>query len=340
MPTAGKASHAVAAPDKFRGTLNAGEAAGAMARGAEAAGWSCTALPLADGGEGTLDALGGPNRVSRVTGPLGDPVEAGWRLEGETAFVEMAQASGLQLAGGAGANDALRATTRGTGELVVAAARGGARRIVVGVGGSATTDGGLGALEALDGLVPFADHGLEVQVACDVTTAFTDAAAVFAPQKGASPEDVESLTARLRDLLAAYEERFGRDVAALAGGGAAGGLAGGLAAAGASLSPGFELVAGLLGLDDALARADLVLTGEGRLDATSFAGKVVGGIVARCTARGIPVVAVVGDAAPETRGRIDAVSLVERFGPERALHDTAACVSLVVEERLGSRAPR
>jgi glycerate kinase len=252
----------------------------------------------------------------------------------------MAQASGLQLAGGAGANDALRATTRGTGELVAAAARGGARRIVVGVGGSATTDGGLGALEALDTLVPFADHGLEVQVACDVTTAFTDAAAVFAPQKGASPEDVESLTARLRELLAAYEERFGKDVAALAGGGAAGGLAGGLAAAGATLSPGFELVAGLLGLDDALARADLVLTGEGRLDATSFAGKVVGGIVARSTARGIPVVAVVGDAAPETRGRIDAVSLVERFGSERALQDTAACVSLVVEERLGGRSPR
>jgi glycerate kinase len=272
-----------------------------------------------------------------VTGPLGDPVEAGWRLEGETAFVEMARASGLELAGGAGANDPLRATTRGTGELVAAAASAGARRIVVGVGGSATTDGGLGALEALDGLLPFGDHHLEVQVACDVTTMFTDAAVVFAPQKGAGPEDVEVLTGRLRGLLAVYEERFGRDIAALPGGGAAGGLAGGLAAAGASVSPGFELVAGLLGLDGALAGAELVLTGEGRLDATSFAGKVVGGVVARCRARDIPVVAVVGDAAPETRGCVDAISLVERFGPEQALHETAVCVRLAVEERLGGR---
>lgn len=329
---------ALAAPDKFRGSLGAREAAAAIAAGAAAAGWVCRQLPLADGGEGTLDALGGANRVTRVCGPLGKPVEAPWRLDGDLAVVEMAQASGLELAGGAAGNDPLGATTRGTGELVAAAAQAGARRIVVGVGGSATTDGGAGALEALRGLVPFAAHGLDVRVACDVTTRFADAARVFAPQKGADAGAVECLERRLHGLVAEYAARFGVDVSTLAGGGAAGGLAGGLAAAGATLEPGFELVARLLRLDEALAAADLVVTGEGRLDETSFAGKVVGELARRCGERGVPLLAVVGDAAPEVAGRVDAVSLVERFGLERALTDTAACVALAVEQRLGAAA--
>src|SRR5205823_3062176 len=148
-------------------------------------------LPLADGGEGTLDALGGANRLSRVTGPLGEPVEAEWRLGHGDAVIEMARASGLTLAGGRERNDPLAATARGTGELIAAAIAAGAERILVAVGGSATTDGGLGAVEAL-GWEPFRT---EVEVACDVRTPFLEAARVFGPQKGADPAQVEELTA-------------------------------------------------------------------------------------------------------------------------------------------------
>lgn len=139
---------AVAAPDKFRDSVTAAQAARAIAAGAAAVGWTCREVPLADGGEGTLDALGGPNRVTRVTGPLGDPVKAGWRIDGETAVIEMARASSLAVAGGRAANKPLLASTHGTGELIAAAISAGARHIV-GVGGSATTDGGFGAPEAL-----------------------------------------------------------------------------------------------------------------------------------------------------------------------------------------------
>ncbi|MFN8222951.1 MAG: glycerate kinase [Gaiellales bacterium] len=326
----------LAAPDKFRGTASAAEVAGAIAAGAERAGWGCVLLPLADGGEGLLAALGGANRYAQVTGPLGEPVEAGWRLEGTTAVVEMALASGLVLAGGRHHNDPEAATTAGTGELVAAAAAAGARTIVVGLGGSATTDGGDGALAALDGLVPFPEHGLEVRVACDVQTTFVDAARVFGPQKGAGPAQVKRLTARLERLADEYERRFGADVRGLPGAGAAGGLAGGLAAAGATLEPGFGLVAGLVGLDDALARAGLVVTGEGRLDETSFAGKVVGSLLERCRGT-IPVFAVVGAAAGDFHDRLDYVSLVERFGESAARADTLTCIERVVEAELERR---
>ena len=218
----------LAAPDKFRGTLTAREAAAAIAAGAARAGWNAVELPLADGGEGTLDALGGGNRRTRVTGPLGAPVEAKWRLEEDgTALIEAAQACGLSLAGGAERNDPLAATCRGVGELVAAAVAEGATRIVVAVGGVASTDGGAGALEALPASLP------PLEVACDVDARFLDAADVFAPQKGATPEQVEILRARLGRL----------DVPDLPGAGAAGGLAGGLAARGARLVPGFDLVA-------------------------------------------------------------------------------------------------
>jgi len=270
---------AVACPDKFRGTLTAAEAAAAMARGLRSAGVEEVAeIPLADGGEGTLDALlaarGGSRRTARVTGPLGDAVEAEWALLPDgTAVVEMARASGLALV--AGRNDPLRASTRGTGELIAVALRGGAKRVVVGVGGSATTDGGLAAVEALG----WSLAGADVTVACDVTTPFLDAASVYGPQKGASDAQAGLLTRRLGRLAEQYLDRTGVDVTGLEGGGAAGGLAGGLAAIGARLEPGFDVVAQAAGLEAAMADADLVITGEGRLDATSFTGKVVGGVL-------------------------------------------------------------
>jgi glycerate 2-kinase len=277
-------TRAICCPDKFRSTLTAAAAAEAMASGLRDAGIEDTrTCPLADGGEGTLDALlaalGGERRSARVTGPLGDPVEADWGLLPDgTAVVEMAQASGLALTGGA--NDPIAATTRGTGELIALAARSGARNILVGVGGSATTDGGRGALEALGWTLP-----APVTVACDVETRFLNAAGVYGPQKGAAPEEVELLTERLARLAETYRERAGVDVRLVPGSGAAGGLAGGLAALGAELRPGFEVVAEAVGFQNALAGADLVLTGEGRFDSTSLAGKVVGGVLAAVPGR-------------------------------------------------------
>ena len=322
----------VAAPDKFRGTATASQVAAAVAQAAEAAGWECTQIPLADGGEGTLEALGGPNRRTIVTGPLGDQVEAEWRLAGRTAVIEMARASGLDLVGGAEGNDPIAASTYGTGELIMAALDAGARRILVGVGGSATTDGGLGALRAMYPLPRL--RGIELLVACDVRTGFVEAAEVFAPQKGASPAQVELLRRRLERLAQVYREDHGVDVAELPGAGAAGGLAGGLAAAGASLVEGFDLVADELDLDAALDGADLVVTGEGFLDEQSFDGKVVGGVLDRATDACVPVLAVAGEVFDDAGQRLHAVSLVERFGEERSRTDTVACVEEVVAEAL------
>jgi glycerate 2-kinase len=279
---------AAIAPDKFKGSLSAEEAAAAMARGVRSAGFDeVRIVPLADGGDGTLDALvaalGGSRRTVRVTGPLGARIDAEWaQLADGTAVVEMARASGLLLVGGR--NDPLRATTRGTGELIAAALRAGAKRVVVGVGGSATTDGGLGAVEMLG----WSLLGAEVIVACDVTTTFVDAARLFGPQKGASDAQVSLLTRRLERLAEQYESRTGVDVRGIEGSGAAGGLAGGLAAIGAKVASGFDVVAEVVGLEAALDGADLVLTGEGRCDATSFTGKVVGGVLDWAAELGVP----------------------------------------------------
>jgi glycerate 2-kinase len=296
---------ALVCPDKFKGTLSAASATAAMAAGARRAGFDDVAeLPLADGGEGTLDALlaarGGSRRQVTVTGPLGDPVQAEWALlPGGVAVVEMARASGLALV--PRQRDPLRASTRGTGELIAAALRAGARRVIVGVGGSATTDGGLAALEALG----WSFGSIPVTVAYDVSTAFLDAATVFAPQKGASEAQVALLTRRLARLADQYEQRTGVDVRTLPGAGAAGGLAGGLAAIGAELEPGFDVIAGAAGLETALEGVDLVVTGEGRLDASSFDGKVVGGVLEWATDAGVPHLAVVaGQVAPEGRDEL------------------------------------
>src|SRR5690606_20289937 len=155
-------------------------------------------LPMADGGEGFLDVLGGANRTTTVTGPLGAPVEAGWRLSKGLAVIEMAAASGLELVGGADENDPVAATTAGTGELIAEAVDAGARRVLVGLGGAATTDGGLGALQAIH--PPQRMRGIDLVVACDVRTRFVDAATVFGPQKGASSAQVELLRRRLERL--------------------------------------------------------------------------------------------------------------------------------------------
>lgn len=339
----------VAAPDKFRGTATAPEIADAAARAAERAGWEAVRLPLADGGEGLLDAVGGEVRNETVDGPLGDPVEAQWRLvaddEGPTAVIEMARASGMQLVGDAAGNDPISATTRGTGQLVLAAARAGAGRIVVGCGGSATTDGGAGALEVLHDRSQLGSARL--LVACDVDTPFLDAARVFGPQKGASPDQVERLTRRLSALAARYEERFGVDVTALPGAGAAGGLAGGLAVLGAEIVSGFGFVAQITDLDRHLERADLVVTGEGRLDSTSLAGKVVSGVLRRIARRApaLVVAGVVADIGPVELATatgldprdVDVVELVGRYGRARALAETAELVGDVVQDRLGLR---
>lgn len=336
----------LAAFDKFRGSATAAALDEAAATAARRAGWSATCLPMADGGEGLLAALPGELRAAVVTGPLGTPVEAPYRLgaadglEGPVAVVEMAAASGLLLAGGAAANDPEAATTRGTGELVLAAARAGARRVVVGCGGSATTDGGLGAVEVLAGRAELA--GVELVVACDVTTGFLDAARVFAPQKGAHPAVVERLTARLERLAGEYRDRFGVDVTTIPGAGAAGGLAGGLAALGGRLVSGFDLVADLTGLDAAVGSATLVVTGEGRLDATSLAGKVVGSLLERVGGQR-PVLVVVGACAPELDPGllgpgVTLVSLSERFGEAASFARPTELVTEVVGRHLAAQA--
>lgn len=325
--------HVLAASDKFRGTASAPDICQAIARAALRTGATCKAVPVADGGEGTLDALGGANRRTVVSGPLGDPVEAGWRLSDRTAIVEMAQASGLMLLpGGADGNDPLAASTYGTGELIAAAVESGARRVIIGVGGSATTDGGLGALRALFPLARL--RGVKLIVACDVRTRFVDAARVFGPQKGATAPQVELLTRRLERLADMYLNEYGVDVRCLDGAGAAGGLAGGLSAVGAELVNGFEVVADELDLAEHMEQADLVVTGEGFLDEQSFEGKVVGGVVEMAEALGIPVLAVAGEVFDGADARVETVSLVARFGRERALGDAVGCVEEAVYERL------
>ncbi|MBV8236943.1 MAG: glycerate kinase [Acidimicrobiia bacterium] len=330
----------VAAPDKFRGTATAPEVAGAVAVAARGAGWECDEVPVADGGEGTLEALGGRVRRARVRGPLGDHVDAEWRMRADGAVVEMAQASGLTLAGGAERNDPVQATTYGTGEIIATAIDEGARRVIVAVGGSATTDGGLGCVTALG---PRRLRGIDVSVACDVETTFVDAAEAFAPQKGATPAQVALLRRRLERLAQVYERDYEVDVRTIPGSGAAGGLAGGLAALGAKLVPGFDVVADALSLAERLDGAGLVVTGEGFLDEQSFAGKAVGGVVDLAREAGVRVLVVVGDIYADElpAGALDGlevVSLVQRFGPDRARRSTVACVEEVVSEALSSRA--
>ena len=328
------APRVVCAPNAFKGSLGAAEAAAAMAAGVRDAGGGAVAVevPVADGGDGTLDVLlaaaGGAGRAEalRVSGPLGGEVDArlGW-VAADTAVVEMAEAAGLRLVP-VGRRDPLRATTYGVGELVRAAIDRGARRLVVGVGGSATSDGGAGliaalgarlldasgaelprgggALGALD-RIDLADldprlRECRIEVAVDVRSPLlgpAGAAAVFGPQKGASPRDVARLEAGLAHYAAIACAAVGAPVsrAAEPGMGAAGGSAFGLAVVcGAVLVPGAALVCDLVGLDAAMADAWLVLTGEGRLDASTSAGKAPAEVARRAAAAGVPCIALAG----------------------------------------------
>jgi glycerate kinase len=276
------------APDSFKGTFSASEVAAAIARGLRAGGREAVELPIADGGEGTMDALGGEIHTVSVSDPLGRPVEARFALldGGRTAVVEMAEASGLRLVA-QDERDAFAASTRGTGELIAAAVEAGARSVSLAVGGSATTDGGAGALEALD------EAGVDVPITvlCDVRTAFENAPRVFGPQKGADPRTVK----RLEKRLVAMAEQAPRDPRGVPMTGCAGGLSGGLwAFRGAKLVPGAAYVLDALGFDDLMRAARFVVTGEGRLDAQTLEGKACAEVATRARQGGVACHAIVG----------------------------------------------
>jgi glycerate kinase len=287
---------ALVAPDSFKGTFSAREVAAAIAEGLRDAGREAVELPVADGGEGTMDALvnalGGEVRTLSVSDPLGRPVEASFALLPDgSAVVEMAQASGLSLVAEE-ERDAWTASTRGTGELIVAAAEAGATPIVVTVGGSATTDGGAGALEALSSI----DGRLDLHVVCDVRVPFEDAPRVFGPQKGADEEMVKRLERRLDELATS----FPRDPRGEPMTGCAGGLSGGLwAAHGAKLLPGAPYVLDAIGFDARMRGSAFVVTGEGSLDEQTLQGKIVGEVATRCRQGGVACHAIVG------RNRLD-----------------------------------
>lgn len=320
----------VIAPDSFKESLSAPQVAAAIAQG-----WTaiypeaeCLLRPMADGGEGTVDALlaatGGERRECSVQGPLGTPVAAHWGLLADgTAVIEMAAASGLHWVSPAQRN-VLRACSYGTGELIVQALDAGARRIILGLGGSATNDGGSGLLRAL-GVRFLDDQGqllapggaalaqlaqidvsgldarlqqVQVQVAADVDNPLCGprgASAVFGPQKGASAAEVEQLDAALARYAQIMARTLGEDHAQVPGVGAAGGL--GFAARAvlkAGFRPGIEVVAELSGLAEAVQGADLVITGEGRLDAQTLHGKTPLGVARIAAAAGVPVIALAG----------------------------------------------
>jgi glycerate kinase len=279
------------APDSFKGTFPADQVAAAIAAGLRSAEREAVELPVADGGEGTMDALvnaiGGDVRSATVSDPLGRPVEARWALLPDgSAVVETAQASGLALVA-EDERDAWGASTRGTGELIATAVEAGAERVLVTVGGSATSDGGAGALEALEeaGVAP------ELDVLCDVRTVFENAPSVFGPQKGADPAMVKRLERRLDDLAG----KLKRDPRGEPMTGAAGGLSGGLwGQHGARLVPGAAYVLDAIGFDDAMKPSAFVVTGEGRLDSQTLEGKIVGEVATRCRQGGVTCHAIVG----------------------------------------------
>ena len=353
----------VIAPDKFKGSLGAAGAAAAIAAGIcdvipDAV---CVLVPMADGGDGTVDAFlasGATPRTARVTGPLGAPVDATYARDGDLAVIEMAAASGLMLVSERAA--ARRATTRGTGELLRDALDRGAMRVVLGIGGSATTDGGAGALAALgarfldaagtvvdpqpDALANVAHidltrldprlRAIDLAVACDVDNPLlgpNGAAAVYGPQKGASRDDVVCLDGMLARLADAMAAATGHDLRVLPGAGAAGGLGWALASAcGARLERGVSLVAEVRGLARMLHGADCCFTGEGRIDEQTLRGKVVDGVGALARAANVPVIAFGGsvDLAVETELRARGVRCVPIVpGPvtlEEAMRDAGA----------------
>ena len=309
------------APDAFKGTLSAPLVAAAIGRGLEAGGLPPGDLcPIADGGEGTLEglpaALGGNTAGAEVSDPLGRPVRAGFGLlgEGARAIVEVAAASGLGLVA-TRELDAEAASSFGTGELIVAAVQAGAETVLVAAGGSATTDGGAGVLEAIDAAGGL--RGATLVVLCDVRTPFEEAAMRFGPQKGADAATVRRLARRLERLAS----RLPRDPRGVPMGGAAGGLAGGLwAAHGARLVAGAPFVLDALDFDARLRASRAVVTGEGRLDATTLQGKAVFEVCTRARQMGVPAHAVVGvDAIDRFDARILDLQAIFEAGDETEL---------------------
>jgi glycerate kinase len=345
----------VLAPDCFGGTASAAEAARALADG-----WRAVRpqdelveLPLSDGGPGFVDVLPGRAVTALVEDPLARPVLATFRLDGGTAYVESAQAAGLHLLA-PDERDPTVTTTYGVGQLVVAAIEAGARRVVVGLGGSATNDGGAGLLAAL-GVVRVDLEGgrlepgglalaradrligeprpVELVAATDVVDPLlgeTGASRAYGPQKGATPAQVEQLEAALARWADVVEEHLRVRARDLPGAGAAGGLGFALLALGAERVAGATVVAEAVGLGAAVAGADLVVTGEGRLDGSSLRGKVVSAVAAEAARHGVPCVVVAGEVALGRReagaaGLTETVSLVELVGrPEALAHATAA----------------
>jgi glycerate kinase len=361
------------APDKFRGTLSAEEAASAIERGwlRGRPGDHVEALPLADGGEGTLDVLvdafGGRRHSVLVHGPLGNPIDAEYglvpRSQGVVAVVEISRASGAALVPD-GRDDVVGATTLGTGELLSAATEK-TSELIVCIGGSATNDGGAGMAQAVGfrllnqagreiGLgggalldltaidtrhVNPAVRVAHILVACDVDNPLigpNGASTVYGPQKGAEPEEVRLLDRALARLADTIERDLGVDVRDLPGAGAAGGLGAGLVGfLGAELRAGVDIVMQAVSFDDRLAEADLVITGEGKLDAQSWHGKVVAGVIARAGRAHRDSLILCGrseSAAADLRVE----SLVKRFGEERAMRDAKRALEdlarLVAEE--------
>jgi glycerate 2-kinase len=318
----------VVAPDSFKGTFSAREVARAITRGLRSAGEAAVELPVGDGGEGTMDALvavlGGDLRKARVSDPLGRAVEAAYALlpDGRTAIVETAQASGLWRVV-ENERDAWAASTRGTGELIAAAAMAGASKVIVTVGGSATMDGGIGAIEALDQ----AGVDIELHVLCDVRSTWEEAPRLYGPQKGADPATVARLERRLEELA----RKAPHDPRGVPHTGSAGGLSGGLwAFRNARLFPGAAYVLGVLRFDERLREARFVVTGEGRLDAQTLQGKIVDEIALRCRTKGIACHAVVGQNALDAGGiaQLALASVREATTVpelERAGRDLAAC---------------
>ena len=378
-PRRGPLQRIVVAPDSFKGSASAREVAEAIADGLRRAlpSVEIETVPMADGGEGTVEALveatGGRYVDVQVTGPLGEPVQARFGLlgDGATAVIEMAAASGLPLVP-PHRRDPLVTTTYGTGEMIRAALDRGARRLVIGIGGSATVDGGVGMAQALG--VRFLDaegrdigpgggalahldridlsgldsrlRATEILVACDVTNPLygpDGAAPVFGPQKGATPEMVAILDANLRHLADVIRRDLGLDVSTLPGGGAAGGLGAGLVAfCSARLRPGVELVIETVGLERRLQGADLAVTGEGALDRQTPYGKTPAGVGRLARRLGIPAVAIVGSIGEGVdRETLDAcglsgvVSIVPRPMPlEEAMHQAVPLLRQAAE-RLG-----
>ncbi len=363
------------APDKFKGTLAAREAGEAIARGWRRGDPSAAVdvVPVADGGEGTVDALvaalGGSIVTARVTGPLGEAVDADFGLVqpagAPLGVVEMASASGLSLVP-ENARDPIRATTRGTGELILAAAARGVRRVLVCVGGSATNDGGAGMAQALGfrlldaGGADLAPGGGELrrldridasgvaaaigpirfEAAVDVDNPLigpTGASAVYGPQKGASPRDVETLDRALERFAAVVRRDLGVDVARMAGAGAAGGLGAGLVAfLEATLRPGAEVVMEAIGLEARIRASDLVVTGEGSFDAQSLHGKAPSAVLEAAARAGVAAIVFCGRADTRPEG-VEVHSLVERFGERAAVERTAACLEQLAADVAAER---